>query len=183
MNELIQTFNFHVYLNASAREERVWQPPPDLRAKPRARTPRPRPAFATTGEGGFQECAGLGLDVEVKDYLEGGRNDGVVRFAGRVKLQPIVLKRGMFVPTVGGYADGWLWRWLQSLVEGARPVPRYDGTITVGDAADRRVVARWTFDRGLPLKVTGPTLNARTGEIAIEELHIAHEGLRLEATP
>ena len=35
------------------------------------------------------------------------------------------------------------------------------------------------FDRGLPSKVTGPALNAKTGEIAIEELHIVHEGLRL----
>ena len=40
-------------------------------------------------------------------------------------------------------------------------------------------MARWVFDRGLPSKVTGPSLNAKTGEIAIEELHIVHEGLRL----
>ena len=50
------------------------------------------------------------------------------------------------------------------------------------DPTGSRVVARWIFDRGLPIKVAGPTLNAKTGEIAIEELHIAHEGLRLEAT-
>ena len=47
--------------------------------------------------------------------------------------------------------------------------------MSVGD----EVVARWLFERGLPAKVTGPQLNAKTGEIAIEELHIAHEGLRL----
>jgi len=41
------------------------------------------------------------------------------------------------------------------------------------------VVARWQFDRGLPAKIRGPELNGKTGEIAIEELHIAHEGLRL----
>ena len=35
------------------------------------------------------------------------------------------------------------------------------------------------FDRGLPAKISGPQLNAKSGEIAIEELHIAHEGLRL----
>jgi len=40
-------------------------------------------------------------------------------------------------------------------------------------------VAIWHFDRGLPAKVVGPQLNGKTGEIAIEELHIAHEGLRL----
>ena len=31
------------------------------------------------------------------------------------------------------------------------------------------------------MKVVGPTLNAKTGDIAVEELHIAHEGLRLGA--
>jgi phage tail-like protein len=181
MNELIQTFNFHVYLTNSARAaERIWRPPPDLAAKKEAAQPPPPMPPGAGGEGGFQECTGLGVDVDLKEYAEGGRDDGLVRFAGRVKLQPIILKRGMFVATDGGYANTWMWDWLRGLVEGVRPVPRYDGTITVGDPADRRVLARWTFDRGLPLKVTGPQLNARTGEIAIEELQIAHEGLRLE---
>ena len=42
-----------------------------------------------------------------------------------------------------------------------------------------KVSATWVFDRGLPMKIRGPELNAKTGEVAIEELHIAHEGLRL----
>ncbi len=66
------------------------------------------------------------------------------------------------------------------MVTGVLPVPRYNGQIEVQDPAGERVLARWTFDRGLPLKVNGPTLNAKTGEIAIEELHMVHEGLRLE---
>ena len=45
---------------------------------------------------------------------------------------------------------------------------------------DRQAVAIWTFSRGLPAKIIGPQLNARTGEVAVEELQIAHEGLRLE---
>jgi phage tail-like protein len=58
-----------------------------------------------------------------------------------------------------------------------------DGVVEVMDPANRRVVAHWTFFRGLPAKVSGPQLNARTGEIALEELHISHEGLRLEPAP
>jgi len=46
-------------------------------------------------------------------------------------------------------------------------------------SADKTVRATWMFDRGLPAKIRGPELNAKTGEIAIEELTIAHEGLRL----
>ena len=42
-----------------------------------------------------------------------------------------------------------------------------------------KVAATWVFERGLPARIKGPDLNAKTGEVAIEELHIAHEGLRL----
>jgi phage tail-like protein len=133
------------------------------------------------GDGKFAECGGLELAADVREYLEGGRNDGVVRRVGRVKLAPIVLKRGMFVKSAGGSADTSLWDWLTGMVTGTLPIPRYDGEIQVHDPANTRAVAVWTFERGLPAKVAGPALNAKTGEIAIEELHIMHEGLRLVA--
>jgi phage tail-like protein len=130
------------------------------------------------GDGAFQECSGLEVEMDVQEYLEGGRNDGVVRRVGRAKYQNLILKRGMFYS--GGKVNRDLWNWLQSIVSGVRPVPRYDGTIEVMSVGDN-VVARWEFDRGLPARLRGPELNAKTGEIAIEELHIAHEGLRLAA--
>ena len=130
------------------------------------------------GDGGFQECSGLQIDMEVHEIAEGGRNDGVVRLVGRGKYTNITLKRGMLYPAGGGAVND-LWGWLQGILSGQRPVVRYDGVIEVLDAASRNVVATWTFDRGLPAKVMGPQLNAKTGEIALEELTIAHEGLRL----
>lgn len=131
-------------------------------------------------EGGFAECSGLELEADVKEYLEGGRNDGVVRRVGRVKVAPIVLKRGMFAADRDSPANTDLWGWLTRMVSGVLPVSRYDGRIQILDPRGRTALATWTFDRGLPQKVSGPTLNARTGEVAIEELHIVHEGLRLE---
>lgn len=133
---------------------------------------------STLADGAFQECSGLEIDLDVQEYLEGGRNDGVVRRVGRAKYQNIVLKRGMFYGDGEVNAD--LWKWLQGIASGERPVRRYDGTIEVMSVGDQ-VVATWTFDRGLPAKVKGPELNAKSGELAIEELHIAHEGLRLTA--
>jgi phage tail-like protein len=130
------------------------------------------------GTGGFSECSGLTLEADVKEYLEGGFNYGVVRRVGRVKLQPIVLKRGMFVKD-NGLPDSSLWDWLSATVYGLLPIPRYNGRIIVHDPSGKHDRATWCFDRGLPVKVVGPTLNAKTGEVAIEELHIAHEGLRL----
>jgi phage tail-like protein len=133
---------------------------------------------AQLGDGGFQECSGLQIEMDVHEIQEGGRNDGVVKLAGRGKYSSITLKRGMLYPAGGGVVHD-LWGWLQGVISGQRPVVRYDGVIEVLDPASRNVVATWLFDRGLPAKVSGPQLNAKTGEIAIEELTIAHEGLRL----
>jgi phage tail-like protein len=155
--ELVQTFRFCVDLNIT---------------KPMGNWPE------KWGQAGFSECSGLTLEADVKEILEGGFNFGVVRRTGRVKLEPIVLKRGMFLKE-GVSTDSTLWDWLSATVYGLLPIPRYNGRITVWDPSMTYVTATWCFDRGLPIKVSGPSLNAKTGEVAIEELHIAHEGLRL----
>jgi phage tail-like protein len=159
--ELVQAFRFEVLLTVSG----------------------PGAPSAAMGNGAFAECSGLELEADIKEYQEGGFNNGVVRRVGRVKLQPLVLKRGMIVPPGGKYADRTFWDWLTRMVTGTLPVWRCDGHIRVSNPANTRVVAHWSFTRGLPLKVSGPALNGKTGEIAIEELHIAHEGLRLEEGP
>jgi len=189
VTELVQTFRFAVRLTRASTPGPTGKPPPSPQALPGNLGPGPGTSRGRDrtpdqlGDGGFQECGGLELSADIHDYLEGGRNDGIIRRVGRVKLVPVVLKRGMLMATPGGYADIALWDWLHGMVRGGQPVPRYNGQVEVFDPAMRRVVARWSFYRGLPLKVTGPVLNAKTGEIAIEELQIAHEGLRLEATP
>ncbi|WLE98061.1 MAG: phage tail protein [Candidatus Electrothrix communis] len=128
------------------------------------------------GNGAFQECSGLEVEMDVQEYMEGGRNDGVIRRVGRAKYSNIVLKRGMLHQ--GDQVDDELWNWFQSIVSGG-PVVRYDGIIEVMSRDGSMVVATWGFERGLPAKISGPQLNGKTGEIAIEELHIAHEGLRM----
>ena len=130
-------------------------------------------------DGAFQDCSGLEIELDVKEHLEGGNNAATIRQVGRAKYSPLILKRGMF-HTRSGQLNRDLWQWLQDIARGVRPVARYDGTVEVMSIGDT-VVAAWEFDRGLPVRLRGPELNAKTGEVAIEELHIAHEGLRLAA--
>ena len=59
---------------------------------------------------------------------------------------------------------------------------RYDGTVEVLSPARRRASHVAVPTAALPARIAGPSLNAATGEVAIEELHIAHEGLFLEGT-
>lgn len=184
MADLVQSFRFRVRLVRSTSPGANLTPPPELRGRA-SRAPG-RPSIgggpAQLGDGGFQEVTGLEVESDVHEYAEGGRNDGLLRRLGRAKVAPLVLKRGVLTTSALGYADPALWVWLQSVVSGRLPVARYDGTVEVLDTPGRLVTARWTFTRALPVKVTGPALHARSGEIAVEELHLAHEGLRMEST-
>ena len=171
--DVLQTFRFEVTLTDSPGGP---SSAPTVSARAAAADAQ---NTSTLGNGSFQECSGLELEADVREYLEGGRNDGVIRRVGRVKLQPLVLKRGMFAKSPGQPVNSDLWVWLQEMVSGARPGRRINGTVHVYASLADDPLATWLFVRGLPSKITGPALNARSGEIAIEELHIVHEGLRL----
>jgi len=164
-NEMLRSFRFQIKLRKSPAVESGSQARNDA------------PGGTPLGDGGFQECSGLEVEMDIQDYMEGGRNDGIIRRAGRAKYSPLILKRGMFFRG-GAKVNPELWQWIQGVVAGVRPIARYDGIVQVMDVGDN-VAATWVFERGLPAKIRGPELNAKTGDIAIEELHIAHEGLRL----
>lgn len=171
--QLLSNFQFRISLVKSAQIEAgsTTGVNADLAAPPEASSDD------TLGNGGFQECSGLEVSMDVQEYKEGGRNDGLIQRVGRAKYTNLVLKRGMFYGE-DKQVQRELWRWIQQVVSGKRPVPRYDGIIEVQSRAGE-TVATWVFERGLPAKIAGPQLNGKTGDIAIEELHIAHQGLRL----
>jgi phage tail-like protein len=118
---------------------------------------------------GFSECGGLEMSLDVEEFKEGGNNGASLRFPTRVKWTNLKLKRGLTDSD-----DLWLWHF--EFVQGT--VKRHDGLITLQDE-QQNAVKTWSFRRGLPVKWTGPALNAAQGQVAIEELEIAHEGLRL----
>jgi phage tail-like protein len=119
--------------------------------------------------GGFAECTGLESTLETFDYLEGGVNDRVHRFPTRFSFTNITLKRGV------GLGEG-LWNWHLEFLQGRGK--RRDGLIVLQNEA-KLPLKTWTFSRGLPVKWSGPALNASASEVAIESLEIAHEKLEL----
>jgi phage tail-like protein len=115
---------------------------------------------------GFSEVSGLDSETVVIEYRSGGEN--VVRkLPGLTKFGNIVLRRGVT-------QDDELWNWRQSVVDGN--VDRRNGSIVLLDD-QRTEVVRWNFRNGWPCKWEGPGLNAKTNEVAIETVEIAHEGL------
>ena len=127
------------------------------------------PPQKSQASGGFSECTGLDISLDIEEYKEGGNNGLILRFPTRVKWSNLRLKRGI------AQSDE-LWLWHFGFVGGQ--VARRDGVVTLQDEQQNSVKS-WSFTRGLPVKWTGPSLNASQNQIAIEELEIAHEGLRL----
>lgn len=117
--------------------------------------------------GGFSECSGLEMSLEIEEYNEGGRNGNTLKFPTRVKWSNITLKKGVGAGTA-------LWDWHYGFVKGEGK--RRDGVIILQN--DLHIPNNiWYFRRGLPVKYTGPTMNATQNSVAIESIDIAHEGI------
>lgn len=116
---------------------------------------------------GFTECTGLEMTFETDDFNEGGRNGAVLKFPKRARYAEIVLRKGVTKNTE-------LFDWFYGFTQGIGK--RKDGLITLRDARGKPAVV-WGFMRGLPVKYSGPQLNAQQSAVAIESISIAHEGL------
>lgn len=142
---------------------------------------------ASLCQGSFSECTGLEVNMEPKAIAEGGRNYGEAQRVGRVKFGTVTLKRGLT-----NNID--LWRWFE-LVNGFQasayrltatlsvygpdvPSSNGAGAVLTASGSDP-VVWRWQLLRCLPTKFKVPDFNATSKDIAIEELHLVHEGLHL----
>jgi phage tail-like protein len=122
----------------------------------------------------FSEVSGLETNIEVREVREGGYNLGVRRLVGKTSNPSIVLKRGVTL-------DAAFWEWVQRCTNGTFPLPYVNGAVLQFDPADGRDAARavrFRFRNGIVTKVKSADLDAKSGNnVAIEELHIAHEGL------
>lgn len=118
----------------------------------------------------FAECDGLEMNLEVKTIREGGANDRQIRLNGAVAYGQLTLKRGM--------TDNFdLWKWFDDSVHDPRLRAGAEVVLLAADGATERV--RFQLSRCVPVKLKAPQLNAKDGQIAIEELQIAYETLQL----
>ena len=124
-------------------------------------------AVADVALGGFSECSGLEMSMKIEEYNEGGNNGSALKFPGRVSHGNLTLKKGQGTSSA-------LWDWHYGFVTGQGK--RRDGVVTLLDA--RQLPNNvWYFRRGLPVKYSGPSMNASQSQVAIESIEIAHEGL------
>ena len=128
--------------------------------------------------GNFSECSGLEATMEPKAIREGGRNYGDVQRVGHVGFATVVLRRGMT-------SSRDLWRWFSAVTHDGKSSIRLSATITMLDFAEQRGATphrdalTWELEAALPVKFKVADLVAKSADVAIEELHFVHQGLRL----
>jgi len=122
--------------------------------------------------GSFAECTGLEATMDPKVIREGGLNYGTHQRAGAVTFATVILRRGMTV-------NRDLWNWFQAGTLRGGYAYRMNVEIRHLDLDGQTEIRRWRLDRALAVKFKSGDLIARGSEIAIEELHLVHEGLTL----
>jgi len=116
-------------------------------------------------QAGFTECSGLGSQIEVVEYREGGDPNQVRKAPGRVIYPDIVLKWGVTDSRE-------LYDWHLAVINGN--LQRKDGSIVLLDDQGQEKV-RWNFFDAWPSKWEGPSLDARSSRVAIESLTLTCE--------
>ncbi len=128
--------------------------------------------FGSHLKGTFQECSVVSRESEVIEHTQVDQKGVTVYMAmpGKSKQGHITLKRAI-IP-----GDNTAWAWRKLVEDGDIDKARCEGTITLrdykGDAALEVVAGNcW------PIKVSGPTPNAKGNEAAMEEIEIVCETL------
>ncbi len=127
----------------------------------------------------FSECDGLEMSMEPKTVREGGNNLEQIHLPGPVSYGQLTLKRGMT-------ANLDLWNWFNAaaggLNEGQSDNKR--GLTALGQVtmfnANGTPALRFSLYGCLPVKIRGAALNAKDGQVAIEEVQIAYRSLKIK---
>jgi phage tail-like protein len=120
-------------------------------------------------EAEFSECDGLEMNLEPKTIREGGNNGQQIHLPGPVSYGQLTLKRGMT-------ENFDLWNWFENVHQNRSL--RASGEILML-SSDRKKDVKFTIRGCYPIKLKAPSLNAKDGTVAIEEMQIAYETLSL----
>lgn len=117
----------------------------------------------------FTECSGLGVTIEPEKILEGGVNDQQRILLGPAKFSDVTLKRGVT-------NDLTFWEWISKALGGTGA--RRNVNILVFNQAGETMQS-WTLIGAVPISWKAPSLTADSSTVAVEELVLAYEGLKI----
>jgi len=120
----------------------------------------------------FAECSGLDMTMEPRTYQSGGDNQRQTHKPGPLSYGTLTLRRGM-TDTLH------LWEWFTAAAQPGSDM-KAQGEVTLWDASGTE---RLTFvlEDCLPTKISGPSFNAQSTQLAIEELQLVYARLSVRA--
>jgi phage tail-like protein len=123
---------------------------------------------------GFQEVTGLDAENTPIEYREGSDPMNTVRkLPGIEKYPNLTLKRGITGSTK-------LWDWRKEVRDGGSAFPPVRVVVIQLLNEKHEPVLKWTLTNAWCSKLTGPSLNAKGNEIAIETMELAYDRLDIE---
>jgi phage tail-like protein len=117
--------------------------------------------------GSFTSCKGLSFAVAVEPVEEGGNNGFVHMLPGRITYSNVTFTRAI------NRDSAKLARWFASM---NGQISRTTASITALSADGDQAIATWTLQGVIPVRWTGPDLDAERGGVATESFEIAHHG-------
>ncbi|WAL60094.1 phage tail protein [Thermocoleostomius sinensis] len=118
----------------------------------------------------FSECSGLGMNIKRESYFEGGVNDQQRIVLGQVEFADVTLKRGLT-------NDFAFWEWISQTLSQMRQ--RRNVNILLFNQSGETMQC-WTLLGAVPVGWKAPALQADASSVAIEELTLSYEGLKVE---
>jgi phage tail-like protein len=124
-------------------------------------------------QAGFQECGEIGMSVDVIEYRNGNDKENSVRkITGLARYPDVTLKRGVI-----GSLD--LYSWLNAIRNGDEQAYR-TVRVMLQNEDHTVVVQEWVLLRARIVKYVSGPFNARSSDVAMEELTLAYERLQME---
>ena len=117
----------------------------------------------------FSECSGLGMQIKKNVFHEGGVNDQQKIYLGQAEFADVTLKRG--ITDNQGF-----WKWISSVF--TQTSTRRNVNILVFNQAGETMMS-WTLIGAVPIAWKTPAMQADGNAVAIEELTLAYEGLKV----
>jgi phage tail-like protein len=121
----------------------------------------------------FTECSGLGMTIKHQPFSEGGVNNQQKFFLGHPTFNDITLKKGVT-------DDLTFWQWGSQVLRGF-PQQRLNISILLFNQSGQ-TMQTYLLIGAVPVGWKAPSFQADSTSVAIEELTIAYEGLKIYST-
>ncbi|MBD2296360.1 phage tail protein [Anabaena sphaerica FACHB-251] len=114
----------------------------------------------------FSECGGIGVTIKKEVFYEGGVNEQQRVILSQPQFSDVTLKRGIT-------DDLSFWEWISNV-----KIQRRNVNILLFNQAGETMQC-WTLVAAVPIGWKAPALQASSTTVAIEELTLAYEGLKI----